>query len=138
MYRKLPDDFSLICDLRSASILNTTAEQLRWIKSSVQSKNYFIFKNNLELPIGYAIWAKVNKETLARLARTGMYPQFYYEWAEGHITLLLDVFMTDGLTSLNRRQLMWLRRRHKILAYVRDKKVTLKFSNNTRVQPLAA
>lgn len=136
MYKKLPDDFSLICDLRSASSLNTTAEQLRWIKSSVQAKHYLIFKNQLELPVGYALWAKVNKETLARLSRTGLYPQFYYEWDEGHITLLLDIFMSNGLTPLNRRQLLWLRRRHKILAYVRNKKLILTFSNNTRVQAL--
>lgn len=138
MYKKLPDDFSLICDLRSSSSLDTSAEQLRWIKSSVEAKHYFVFKNNLGFPVGYALWAKVNKETLARLARTGVYPQFYYEWNEGHITLLLDVFLSDALTLINRKQLLWLRRHHKILTYLRKGKLVLKFSRQTRVQKLAS
>lgn len=136
MSTRLPEDFSLICDFRSEYPNVTTPEQLRWIKYSVQSGNYYIFRNKLEQPVGYAIWAKVCRETLARLVRTGVYPQYYYEWNEGRIPLLLDLFMIDRLTLLNRIQLNWVKRRHKALSYVRRGRLVLRFSEQSHIYML--
>ena len=141
MYKPLPEDFSKICDLRSFSNKSTTAEQLRWIKNSVLTNNYYIFENNLKKPTGYIILANITRETLARLNRIGSFPQYYYEWNEGYITLVLDVFTTEGLTLLNRKQLCWVLRQKKALAFVRNKKLAFYIRRNwlhRKMQPNVA
>ena len=130
MYKKLPDDFSLICDLRSSTQFNTSAELLRWIKNSALSNNVHLFKNTLGVPSGYILWANVNKETLAKIKRSSAFPLHFYEWNEGYITLVLDILITDGWTAFNRSQLMSFLRKRKILAYVRDKKLSLLVRKN--------
>ena len=127
MNKKIPDDFSLICDLRSQTQLTTSAQQLRWIKSSSIANMVYIVKNSLGKPTGYIIWACISKETLARINRTGIFPQNYYEWNEGYITLILDILLLDGLNPYNRRQLLWFLKGRKIIAYCRNKKLSLLF-----------
>ena len=121
MYEKLPDDFSLICDLRSSQPKGMRMETLQWIKHSVISDQYKIFMNNVGQPVGYVIWANVIRESLLSIKRVGRYPMWLYEWQEGNITLILDIlFMTDAVSIKN--TLIPLLKSKRVIAYRRKNK----------------
>jgi hemolysin-activating ACP:hemolysin acyltransferase len=102
MYKKLPDDFSLLCDLRTSRPALLSSEILRMVKYSVLCNKYKIYMDTNDLPMGYLAWADVNAETLLRIARAGIFPKYPYEWKEGDIRLFVD-----GLLSGSRRLSHW-------------------------------
>lgn len=93
MYKNLPKDFSLLCDLRSSKPAQFTSETLRLLKFSVLQKKYEIYSDINGSPRGYITWADVNVETILRMKRSGRFPRYIYEWNEGDIRLILDVLM---------------------------------------------
>ncbi|GEM_PF-3386072 len=60
-------------------------------KSCMQNKIHFI-QNELKRDIGYICWADINKESFLNLTKFALPPQFSYEWDEGKILLLLDIY----------------------------------------------
>jgi len=117
MYKKIPDVFSIICDLKSSrsEIINT--DILRFIKYSVLNDSYHIFINEFENPIGYIVWANVNRETIQKIYRTGAYPMFPYEWREGKIFLVIDAMMDLKINSTCYLQLKKLLKNKRALFY---------------------
>ena len=93
MNENLPEDFAVLCDLRSTRPGPLTSETLRLLKMSVAQKKYAIYRDISGLPRGYVAWADVNIESLLRIGRTGNFPRYIYEWDEGDIRLVLDVLM---------------------------------------------
>ncbi|TAM63152.1 MAG: toxin-activating lysine-acyltransferase [Rhodanobacter sp.] len=93
MYKKLPDDFSLLCDLRASRPSQLASETLRRLKISVLQDKYAIYNDINGLPRGYAAWADVNTESLLRMCRVDDFPQYNYEWNEGNIKIIIDVLM---------------------------------------------
>lgn len=93
MYKKLPEDFSLLCDLRSSRPAQLTSETLRLLKFSVLQKKYVVHHDINGSPRGYVVWADVNVETVLKMRRSGSFPRYLYEWDEGDIRLILDALM---------------------------------------------
>lgn len=93
MYKKLPEDFSLLCDLRSSKPAQLTSEMIRLLKFSVLQKKYEVYRDINDSPRGYVVWADVNAETVLKMNRSGSFPRYFYEWDEGDIRLILDVLM---------------------------------------------
>ena len=93
MHKKLPDDFSLLCDLRSSRPSQLASETLKMLKISVLQEKYAICHDINGLPRGYVAWADVNTESLLRMCRVDDFPQYNYEWNEGKIKIIIDVLM---------------------------------------------
>lgn len=93
MARVLPEDFSLLCELRSSKPSSLTADTLRYLKYSVLQDKYSVYRDQNDAPRGYVAWADISLETLVRIAHHGRYPRYLYEWNEGRVRLFLDVLM---------------------------------------------
>lgn len=98
MQRKLPDDFSLLCELRSARSVPMNSEVIRHMKMSVLHEKYYVHRDFDDVAVGYVIWADISLETFMRLSRTGSFPRYFHEWNEGKIRLLLDIFVRRGVS----------------------------------------
>ena len=91
--RAISSDFSLMCELRSSRPAIISTETLRHLKMSTLKSKYEIYNDINDSPRGYVAWADISFETLTRFLRTGNYPKYLYEWDEGRIRVLLDVFI---------------------------------------------
>ena len=91
--RAISADFSLMCELRSSRPAIISTETLRHLKMSTLKSKFKIYNDINHSPRGYAAWADISFETLTRFLRTGNYPKYLYEWDEGRIRFLLDLFI---------------------------------------------
>jgi len=132
MNENLPADFSTLCDLRSAVPAHLTSETLRFLKNSVMKEKYNVVRDINDRPIGYIAWASVNIETLQRLNRTGIFPQYFYEWDEGDITLILDILLILQQKEITMKTLIsdFVRQKNKIAYVKRDRLFFFSKSND--------
>lgn len=93
MNKHPPEDFAVLCDLRSSRHGQLTPETLRLLKKSILENKYAIYHDVNGVPRGYVAWADINLESLLRLVRAGNFPRYRYEWSEGNIRLIIDVLM---------------------------------------------
>lgn len=91
--RAISSDFSLMCELRSSRPALISTEMLRHLKMSTLKSKYEIYSDINGSPRGYVAWADISFETLTRFLRTGNYPKYLYEWDEGRIRFVLDIFI---------------------------------------------
>ena len=119
MYQSPPESFGILCDIRSYRWLDTTPEQLMHLQLSAKAGTYKIFWDQHDRPLGYAIWANVCRESIQRLARTGRYPVYAFEWNDGRICLVLDVVFNNIDRKQALRQLKEFFGRRRAIAYKR-------------------
>lgn len=81
----------------------------------------YIFRNELERPIGYIAWANINKESFVRLQKTGIMPTFPYEWDEGRLTLVVDMAFGKGHTKHLRATLSTFLSRKRVVIFLKRK-----------------
>ena len=125
MYKPLSHDFATMCDFRAQCHLTTTPDTLKNIKMSDMAETRTIFWSPLKTPMGYLIWADVNRETILRLYRSGRLPQFDFEWREGKITLILDVVLDPRWKKYCLQSLRGFIASKRIVTYVRKGKLKL-------------
>ena len=125
MYSVLPMDFATICDIRCMAHSNLDNIVLRQIKYSVVNGKYHIFYDQVGIPRGYVIWADVNRETWRRFVRTGQPPIYSYEWDEGSISIILDLFIPGGISSLGFPTVNKVRKQFRALSYCRNEVIRL-------------
>jgi hemolysin-activating ACP:hemolysin acyltransferase len=129
------DDLSLIHDLRAAQLKETYDENLFLLEVSVRTDNYHIFYDEVNNPVGYIVWANVNRESLYKIQRTGLYPKYPYEWHEGKITLILDVAINDTNKAEALRQIKVFMKKQKIVAYTKKSIGKLHIRQKQRLTP---
>lgn len=113
------NSFAQLLEVRLIAGLDTPIATLKWLKNSSQFNCFYFFTDIAGRNNGYISWANVNRETLLRLQRSGLFPVYFYEWDEGNIKLLLDIAFVDGWTSYNHSQLRQFLRSQKALAWYR-------------------
>ena len=125
MKKQVPKAFAELANLRLKAGLDTPVQILQWLRHSAEYNAVYYFKNLAGRVNGYAIWAKVCRETLFRQKRTGQFPRYFYEWNEGQIVLLLDVVFIDGWNCHNSNQLRHFIKSHKAVAWYRKQHLNL-------------
>lgn len=126
MKQQVSEVFIELADLRLKAGLDTPVQGLQWLRYSAQFNSVYYFKNLAGRVNGYAIWAKVCRETLLRLQRTSQFPRYFYEWNEGHTVLLLDVVFIDGWNNHNTNQLRRFIKSHKAITWYRKQQLNLR------------
>lgn len=135
MYQELPKDFSILCDIRSTIALNTSPLQLYWFKLATKANTCQILWDEFERPIGYILWANICKESLLRIQRSGIYPQYPYEWSEGKITLILDIAINDVNRAAALHQIRTFMKKQKIVTYTKKSIGKLHIKQKQRLSP---
>lgn len=82
-------------ELRASQGGAISSEEWSNLRNSAYSRNCRIFRDALSRPVGYVAWANINKASFSRLMKSGQYPTYPYEWNEGGICLILDVFIAE-------------------------------------------
>lgn len=127
MLNSVPDDGSIMWMMRQELSLPIEPYLKQWIEYSVISNTYQILMDQEDNPCGYIIWANVNRETIQRIIRVGVYPKFIYEWREGGICLILDIFNRFEKSPFVASQLNSFVRKKRIISYKRNGKPILKY-----------
>ncbi|MGR6331418.1 hypothetical protein ACU5AX_20345 [Sphingomonas sp. XXL09] len=96
--------FRTICMLR-VSRAPISATLARAIFNSIEAGYYALIPGVWDAHVGYVIWARVCQETVNTLSRTNCLPAFQYEWDEGAINLIIDVFYWNSGHRLRRNTL---------------------------------
>jgi hemolysin-activating ACP:hemolysin acyltransferase len=125
MEQQVSEVFAELAELRLKAGLDTPVQRLQWLRHSAHFNAVHWFSNLAGRVNGYAVWAKVNRETLRRQQRTGQFPRYFYEWNEGQIMLLLDVVFIDGWHRHNQNQLRRFIKSHKAAAWFRREQLHL-------------
>ncbi len=121
MNKSVSEIFSIMCELRSRIHTNFNTSKIRWIYISARNGNYKIIRNHYGKPCGYIIWARVVRETLIRLEKYDIYPIYEYEYDEGNICLILDVFLLHDRAY----ELKKFSRRIRLLAWKKNGKLSV-------------
>lgn len=95
-YKPNPQAFYELASMRMRGDGSIHLAQLRWINFSTAAGMYHTFQNEVEALVGYVIWANVNDETVIRLGRFKRFPTYGYEWDEGSVVLILDLFYSNN------------------------------------------
>lgn len=59
-----------------------------------------IFYSNNGSPVGYIVWASLNKESFILLSKTKKMPAYTYEWCEGRLIVVHDVVVLPQWNSV--------------------------------------
>lgn len=113
--------------------LVTSPENFLMLRNSAQARTAAVFQDHMQRPIGYLIWADVNKESAARLMRNGTAPLYFYEWNEGDICLLLDVVILPHGSAAAVGQLLSLLKARRAVLRCRRHRSKLYFKNALRL-----
>jgi hemolysin-activating ACP:hemolysin acyltransferase len=101
--------------LRAANRLAISPALIELLRNSAQWNYLEILVDEVQRPIGYVSFARINKSSLERLARTGCIPKYDYEWNEGRIVLVLDVLIVAQARVAAIRQFRALLQRHRVV-----------------------
>lgn len=66
------------------------------LEPAVAFGNFQIYFDDLNNSVGYAVWAKLSKETEERFLRTGKAELHYSEWNEGESCWIIDFVANNG------------------------------------------
>ena len=135
MYKELPKDFSILCDIRSTIAVDTKQMQLIWFKAATNANTYKILWDEFERPIGYIVWANICKESLLRIQRSGCYPLHPCEWSEGKIKLILEVAVNDVNRTKALSDIKIFMKKQKIIAYSKKSVGKLHIRKKQKLKP---
>ncbi len=119
------ETFELLCSIRQQAGAEASPPLQHLLGCSVGNQTYCIVRDASGVPIGYFAWAKVIRETVARLYRSQELPAYSCEWHEGHITLLLDVCFLPGAPAQARQPFFEFVKAQRALAYGKGRKANL-------------
>jgi hypothetical protein len=105
------------------------SEILHLLRSCEAGKIAFI-ENDFGVCIGYLAWASVNRYSIENINRYCVFPRYEYEFSEGRIPLILDVFISpkdrqEGICKLRGIVKKWrlfsFYRKSKLKMYIKRK-----------------
>ena len=108
--------------LRSQAGALTSPGDLFLITEAAATKSITILRAAGGEKIGYVVWGMINKHSTLNIINNGMMPRYFYEFAEGKICLILNVFTSPGRSREASRQLKVFIRAHRALAYIKKHK----------------
>lgn len=112
--------------------ISITPEQFIKLRNSALSHNLTIFRDSLMRAIGYVAYANINKESARKILRKNKSPTYLYEWSEGRICLILDVFMVKNSRHDGVYQLRDFISKKRAFMFSRNNKVKFYFKNTVR------
>ncbi len=100
------------------------SNRLELLLIAAEQDKLLILKNAGGSTVGYIVFAGISKYSLLRTIRVGDLPRFPYEWSEGNICLILDVFILPGRSYEAIKQLKYFLRKKRAILYIKNCKIT--------------
>lgn len=108
--------------LRFQSGAFTAPGDLFLLTEAAETKRISILRAAGGEKIGYVVWGMVNKHSVLNIINNGMMPRYFYEFSEGKICLILNVFSSPGRSYEFGQQLKTFIRKHRALVYLKNHK----------------
>jgi hypothetical protein len=122
MYKSLPPEFSMALDLLSRCNVEFDIATLRTIQTAAIAGTLTILWGIYEDPIGFVIWAGVNRDSLQMTSKFKHSPAQLWEYKEGHITQILHVLFVPPFNFEAKSQLRIFVRGRRAIFYARKGK----------------
>ncbi|WP_440905890.1 hypothetical protein ACMZOO_06470 [Catenovulum sp. SX2] len=90
------------------------------IKHSVGNNTIYYFENNLLREDGYICWANISKESYTRLVEFGLPPQSPYEYHEGRILFIGQVYSFSKHIGNMKRAIRAVVKGKRLVAFKKD------------------
>lgn len=125
MYKSLPPEFAIALDLVSRCDVELDMAALRSIQVAAIANTLTILWGVYEDPIGFIVWAGVNKDSIQMTNKFKLSPSRLWEYKEGHITQILHVLFVPPFNFEAKSQLMKFVRERRAIFYTRKGKNNL-------------
>lgn len=110
------DIFFRACNLRAKAQINQLAP-LNLLRICCDAGTIEIITDPLGRDAGYVCWASLSNESADLFQRYGEYPKYFYEYSEGDVCLLLEVFLAYKHYVNVRKIAKDFLRRHRTIIY---------------------
>jgi hemolysin-activating ACP:hemolysin acyltransferase len=114
-----PSALATLLEIRLAARLNTSAETLGLLLRSSLHGGYKILWSDMHVPIGYIIWANIDRYTLAQCEIQKKIPNYDYEWSDGNICLVTDIVLVQQFKRLAKNELLIFLRKKRLITFFR-------------------
>lgn len=121
MYKSLPPEFSTALDLVSRCNVELDIATLRTIQTAAIANTLTILWGIYEDPIGFIIWAGVNRDSLQMTNKFNLLPTQLWEYKEGHITQILHVLFVPPFNFEAKSQLRRFMRGRRAIFFTRKR-----------------
>lgn len=78
---------------------------------------------------GFIAWAKIDAHSLNQIRKKNIAPCYEYEWDEGNIAYIHDIYIAPGFRSKTLGFVRKILKRHKVVFYQRNHKNILRILN---------
>lgn len=118
-----PDTFSYVMILRDICQLDSSHLFLRTLMSASKAETIQVFYSELGNPIGYVIYANIDKYTYLNVKEMGYTLKYPYEWNEGGICFIQDVLFLNGWKKESARQLRSFIKQRRLIVYKKKERI---------------
>ena len=91
--KSAPKELLDIVAVRCSINVDTPAKLLSELTECAVDGRAKAFYSATGVPVGYLVWAMVNKESFILLSKTRQMPAYSYEWCEGRLMVVHDVMV---------------------------------------------
>ncbi len=106
-------------DVRCMRQLDTHHQLLGSIKNAAKDQRIKVFFSSTKTPIGYVVWARLNKEALIMMSKTIKMPPYPHEWSEGKFMVVFDVVFSPQWENIAMSKLIRFLGRQRFFAFIR-------------------
>jgi hypothetical protein len=128
-----PLDISTVLDFKARTNKEVSAESLNMLAIASANNGIKTINTSLGECTGYIAFARINKEAVRRMMRTGLPPSFLYEFNEGHIIFVLDLCLNQKKGSDSWRNMRWHFKNTRVFCYFRKGYFVLVAQKNKKV-----
>ncbi len=125
MYKSLPPEFSIALELVCRCNVEPDITILRTIQAAAIANTLTILWGVYEDPIGFIVWAGVNKDSIQMVDKFKLGLSRLWEYKEGHITQILHVLFVSPFNFEAKSQLRKFVRSRRAIFYARKGRNTL-------------
>lgn len=89
----MPSNIEKVLRLKAQSGYSISPNEIWHLLRACESDRIAFIENDNGENIGYLTWALVNKYTIENIRQHSIFPKYHYEFSDGKIPLILDVFI---------------------------------------------
>lgn len=109
-----------------------TNADISFLLKGCSSNTIYILRDMSGVSIGYVVYSNINKYSLKTLIRNGTPPRYLYEWSEGKICYVRNIFLMPNRSFEAMRSLLVFSRKSRLILYQRRSSFKLLKRKNNR------
>lgn len=114
-----PKELLDIVAVRCAANIDTPAKLLSQLTECAVDGRAKAFYSATGVPVGYLVWAMVNRESFILLSKTRQMPAYTYEWCEGRLMIVHDVMVLPQWSAVVNPTIRYFLKQKRFVAFLR-------------------